>query len=56
MEREELRIEKIQNGYIVYTFEDNKKNCQGQGITFNPPYVFESINNLTEFIKERLSF
>lgn len=46
-----LRIEKVLNGYIVYT---NDK-CISLGTITPVPYVFETIENLQQFIFEKFN-
>ena len=48
MEKEiyNLRIEKVLNGYIVYTNE----KCISSGTITPVPYVFETLENLNDFL------
>jgi hypothetical protein len=45
-----LRIDKVLNGYIVYV-NDNHINLNNAPTV---PYVFESMDTLTEFINKKL--
>lgn len=47
-----IRIEKVLNGYIVY----ENYECISLGTVTPVPYVFESMETLTQFIEKKLKF